>query len=361
MLGLKKIFLGLGFLFLFSLGGAGTQSNSLIMQGMGFVGILLGLIILYIFGKMVWKGIGCMPLCLILIVIGLFMMYSLGMFNNGVSGVGDAMLKFIGYAPKHQTQNSTVPSAQPLPDVYETEKPAQPVKFNENFAPEKPDNHVPQQVAPVNADFGAGELFADVPVDKEVPAENQQEQSGSLISNVISSIKGKPSQAQQKAFNPNDYPVVYGSVRVINADTFEMYGNYFRLFGVDAPESNQICSDKQGRSYNCGREAARWLKSWIEDNELECHVVKQDTKGNMIGTCSYGQYDIGAALVNAGWAVADTKYTDVYYPYEIQAQQDQRGLWRGKFYRPEDWRKIQSRQPKVKIIKKSKKKGMFGI
>ena len=351
MFGMKKIFLGLGFLFLISLGGAGTQSNSLFMQGMGFVGILLGLIILYIFGKMVWKGIGCLPSLLILTAICLFMMYSLGMFNNGIAGVGDAVLKFIGYAPKNQVQDTIEEPKQDvlLPTTENT--PSTQGKFSENFVSENIDNQATTDA----------ELYASAPEVEEPKQEEPKEQSGSLLTNVMSAFSGKETPKQQREFNPNDYPVVYGSVRVINADTFEMYGSYFRLFGVDAPESNQTCSDRQGRAYNCGREAARWLRNWIEDNELECHVIKQDTKGNMIGTCAYGQYDIGAALVNAGWAVADTKYTDAYYPYEIQAQENRRGLWKGSFYRPADWRKMQSRKPKVKIIRKSKKKGMFGI
>lgn len=351
MFGIKKIFLGLGFLFLISLGGAGTQSNSLLMQGMGFVGILLGLIILYIFGKMVWKGIGCLPSLLILTAICVFMMYSLGMFNNGISGVGDAVLKFIGYAPKTQNQDTIgAPKQNVLLPTMEN-APSTQGKFSENFVSENRDARATTDA----------ELFASAPEVEEPKQEEPREQSGSLLTNVMSAFTGKETPKQQREFNPNDYPVVYGSVRVINADTFEMYGSYFRLFGVDAPESNQTCADRQGRSYNCGREAARWLRNWIEDNELECHVIKQDTKGNMIGTCAYGQYDIGAALVNAGWAVADTKYTDAYYPYEIQAQENRRGLWKGTFYRPADWRKMQARRPKVKIIRKSKKKGMFGI
>ena len=82
----------------------------------------------------------------------------------------------------------------------------------------------------------------------------------------------------------------------------------------------------------------------------------------MVGTCSYGPYDIGAAIVNAGWAVAYTKYTDAYVPYEYQAQQNKRGLWQGQFYKPWDWRKIKQRKATVKIIRpKKKKKGIFGV
>ena len=71
----------------------------------------------------------------------------------------------------------------------------------------------------------------------------------------------------------------------------------------------------------------------------------------MIGTCALGAYDIGAAIVNAGWAVAYPKHTDIYMPYQTQAGQNKRGLWQGDFYMPWDWRKIQAQKPKIKIIK----------
>ena len=343
---IKKICLGLGFLFLISFGGLGTQSNSLLMQGMGFFGIIIGLIILYIFGKMVWKGMGCLPSFLILSIVVLFIMYSLGMFNNGVAGIGENIIKFIGYHPSEtevKVNQTGVPANVTKP---EKEK----AKFTENFQNQDEEN------------FEDGVLFEAEPKEDVVaPKAPEEEQKGGLIRNIVSSFTGKSAVQEQKAFNPNDYPVVYGSVQVVNADTLIMYNNYFKLFGIDAPESNQMCSDKKGRAYNCGREAALWLKNWLGENELECHVVQRDTRGNMVGTCSLGQYDIGAALVNAGWAVADVKYTQAYYPYELQAQENRRGLWQGQFYKPWDWRKMQSRKPKIKIVRKQKKKNMFGI
>lgn len=344
---IKKIFLGLGFLFLITLGGAGTQSSSLLMQGMGFFGVIIGLIILYVFGRMVWKGIGCLPSFLILSAIVLFIMYSLGMFNNGLSGMGETIVKFIGYKP-----DKTISASHNK----ELSKENKAEKFTEDSKPQ------------VSENFNDAVLFGPEPEDSHEEQRNIQQdtqedtrKSAGFLSNIASSFSRKEAAEPQKAFNPNDYPVVYGSVRVVNADTLIMYNNYFRLLGIDAPESNQMCSDRKGRAYNCGREAALWLKNWIADAELECHVVQRDTKGNMIGTCSYGQYDIGAALVNAGWAVADTKYTQAYYPYELQAQEGRRGLWQGQFYKPWDWRKMQSRKPKIKIIRKTKKKNMFGI
>ena len=84
--------------------------------------------------------------------------------------------------------------------------------------------------------------------------------------------------------------------------------------------------------------------------------MQQDGNGNMAGTCSLGAYDIGAALVNAGWALAYTKHTDIYVPYQQQAENNGSGLWQGEFYMPWDWRKIQARKPNIKIIKQKPKR-----
>ena len=78
--------------------------------------------------------------------------------------------------------------------------------------------------------------------------------------------------------------------------------------------------------------------------------MSQNEDGNMVAACSLGQYDIGAALVNAGWAVADTREADIYVPYEQNAQNQGNGLWQGKFYKPWDWQAIQRRKPKYKVI-----------
>lgn len=356
---MKKLLLGLGFAFLIALGGAGTQSNSLLMQGMGFIGLLVGLVIFYIFARMVWRGLGCLPSFLILSAVVLFMMYALGMFNNGLGGIGQSFVQFLGYkeqpsamAQENQAEEADEDFSKPLP------------AFGEDFPPEGTENVKNTEVLPPRQNEEQEnlqpDLFAGETRQTEAPVPQQRRQS--VVESVAGSFLGsRKAEQETRPFNPNDYPVVYGSVTVITADTLEMYGKYFKIFGIDAPEANQTCADRHGRAYACGREAALWLKGWIQDNELECHVIKQDTKGNMIGTCAYGPYDLGAALVNAGWAVANPKHTDIYAVYELQAQENKRGLWQGSFYKPWDWRKLQRRKPKIKVIRpQQRKKGMFG-
>ena len=90
--------------------------------------------------------------------------------------------------------------------------------------------------------------------------------------------------------------------------------------------------------------------------------MQQDARGNMVGVCSLGQYDLGAALVNAGWAVAYTKYTDIYMPYQDNAMKQRVGLWQGRFYMPWDWRAIKAKKPNIKVVKpKVKRNSMWNF
>lgn len=320
MLFVKKALLGFGALFLILLGGAGTQTQSTLLQGGGFLGLIIGLIVLYIFAKMAWRAMGCLPSLFLIAAIVVFIMYAIGAFSGGVSNVVPNIKNFLGQS----SQSTSSQMASPQIDLLNEEDFDAPI--SESFPPLHEENvSQPQQQAPVKPSEGGF-------LDKIFRSQNQQ----------------------AKATN---YPEIYSSAKVISGDTLVLAGGrYFRLFGIDAPENNQTCADQVGRPYRCGRQAAAWLSGWLQDNELACKVMQQDNKGNMIGTCSLGAYDIGAALVNAGWAVVYSKHTDIYLPYQVQAQNNARGLWQGEFYMPWDWRKIQSRTPKVKIINKPKKR-----
>ena len=96
MLFLKKFLLGLGALVLILAGGSGTQSSNMILQGGGFIGLIIGLIALYIFTKMAWRAMGCLPSFIVVIGIVVFILYAIGAFNNGIGGVGRNLQIFLG-------------------------------------------------------------------------------------------------------------------------------------------------------------------------------------------------------------------------------------------------------------------------
>ena len=299
MLFLKKFLLGLGALVLILVGGSGTQSSSLILQGGGFVGLIIGLVALYIFTKMAWRAMGCLPSFLVVIGIIVFILYAIGAFNNGIGGVGQSLQTFLG------RQQQAMMSAQ-------QQNGGQPMLDDGEYAPALDENF----------DTGIGENA----YQRQQPSQPAQ---GNAFQQFMSSLGGAGQARNDQGFNPQALPSFTSPARVINGDTLQIQGRYFKLYGIDAPEANQTCADKTGRSYNCGRQAALWLKGWIGDNPLDCRIMQQDKKGNMVGTCALGEYDLGAALVNAGWAVAYTKYTDIYVPYEQQAQLNGNGLWQG--------------------------------
>ena len=331
MVFLKRVLLGLGALFLIFLGGAGTRSSSVLMQGGGFLGLIIGLVVLYIFAKMAWRAMGCLPSLLLIAAIILFILYAIGAFRDGLGGVGKNVKSFLGQS-NISSQSNIASTKVDLLDEEDFDVP-----ISESFSP-------------------AAEEELIVEEQTEEPQQLRQPQQVQEEGFFDKLFGGFSQDSKQAAFNPKEYPAIYSTARVVSGDTLIVGGHYLRLFGIDAPESNQTCADGTGRSYRCGQQAAAWLKSWLQNNELECRIIQQDKNGNMVGVCSLGAYDIGAALVNAGWAVVYSKHTDIYMPYQTQAQNNGRGLWQGEFYMPWDWRKIQARKPKIKVINQKPKR-----
>ena len=76
-----------------------------------------------------------------------------------------------------------------------------------------------------------------------------------------------------------------GHARVIDGDTLEVGSARVRLYGIDAPESAQRCRSG-GRTWSCGREAARALARRIGSRPIECKERDRDRYGRMVAVCS---------------------------------------------------------------------------
>jgi endonuclease YncB( thermonuclease family) len=50
-----------------------------------------------------------------------------------------------------------------------------------------------------------------------------------------------------------------GQASIIDGDTLEIHGSRIRLWGVDAPESDQLCRGEDSLQYRCGAKAANEL------------------------------------------------------------------------------------------------------
>jgi endonuclease YncB( thermonuclease family) len=57
---------------------------------------------------------------------------------------------------------------------------------------------------------------------------------------------------------------ITGQATVIDGDTIEIGRQRIRLWGVDAPESSQLCRGGESLQYRCGAEAANDLDASMQ-------------------------------------------------------------------------------------------------
>ncbi|WP_349253730.1 thermonuclease family protein [Bradyrhizobium sp. CB82] len=93
---------------------------------------------------------------------------------------------------------------------------------------------------------------------------------------------------------------IVGQASVIDGDTIEVHGQRIRLWGIDAPESDQLCRNDDSKLYQCGRAAATALAGllWAIKRPVTCSPVDRDQYGRTIAACSLGTPgpDIGHCL-----------------------------------------------------------------
>ena len=134
---------------------------------------------------------------------------------------------------------------------------------------------------------------------------------------------------------------IAGPATVIDGDTLEIRDQRIRLFGIDAPESGQSCTDADGQSYRCGQRAAQALADRIGNRPVTCRQRDRDRYGRMVAVCRTVESDLNAWMVLNGHALAYRKYSRRYVAEESVAKHEQRGLWAGDFVTPWDWRRGQ--------------------
>src|SRR6202012_5847762 len=70
-----------------------------------------------------------------------------------------------------------------------------------------------------------------------------------------------------------------GQASVIDGDTLEIHGTRIRLWGIDAPESSQLCRGEDNLQYRCGAKAANDLDAFIAGRSLNCIPISLDQYG----------------------------------------------------------------------------------
>jgi endonuclease YncB( thermonuclease family) len=136
---------------------------------------------------------------------------------------------------------------------------------------------------------------------------------------------------------------VEGMAFVIDGDTIEIQDERIRLWGIDAPEIAQRCTE-DGASYPCGLDSSQELRKRIGRKPVSCVRRDTDRYGRMVALCTVADIDISRWMVQQGQAIAFRRYSLDYVEDEDAARAAKVGIWAGEFQDPSEFRHQSRRQ-----------------
>jgi endonuclease YncB( thermonuclease family) len=130
---------------------------------------------------------------------------------------------------------------------------------------------------------------------------------------------------------------------VRDGGTLQLGGVTYRLDGIDAPEFDQMCIDEHADPWACGVEARDHLASLIGSREVRCEDLGIGTiyKKRHIGICTVEgeSASLNQLLVRGGFALNFEPYARGRFKAdEADAKEKRRGLWKGCFVAPQEFR-----------------------
>lgn len=131
---------------------------------------------------------------------------------------------------------------------------------------------------------------------------------------------------------------ITGPANVIDGDTVQVGSHRIRLQGMDAPETDQVCLDRNGDRWTCGLAAKEQLTRHANNGPWICRGTAKDRFGRLIATCEADGENVQKWMVRNGWALSFVRYSHVYDADEAEAKSAKAGLWAGAFIAPWDWR-----------------------
>lgn len=133
---------------------------------------------------------------------------------------------------------------------------------------------------------------------------------------------------------------------VKDGGTLQLAGVTYRLDGIDTPAFDQMCIDEHADTWACGVEARDQLARLIGSRQVRCGDLGADPtyKKRRIGVCTVeGETaSLSQLLVRQGFALNfDPAATGRFKDDEAGARDNRRGLWKGCFVAPSEFRRGQ--------------------
>jgi endonuclease YncB( thermonuclease family) len=129
-------------------------------------------------------------------------------------------------------------------------------------------------------------------------------------------------------------PVAGQTVTITDGDTLKLGGTIYRLWGIDAPETKQDCSN----GWPAGRLAATRLQALVQGRTITCEEKDRDRYGRVVAICRASGEDLGAIMVREGMAWAFVRYSRDYVSEEKAARVAMLGVHAHQCDLPWEWR-----------------------
>lgn len=130
---------------------------------------------------------------------------------------------------------------------------------------------------------------------------------------------------------------------VTDGKTIQLGGVKYRLEGIDAPELDQMCIDQKADTWACGVEARNQLVALVGTGEVRCEDKGADPifKNRRLGVCSVAgeTASLNQRQVRLGFGLnLEPSGNGRFKAEQAEAREGQKGLWKGCFAVPEDFR-----------------------
>ena len=161
-----------------------------------------------------------------------------------------------------------------------------------------------------------------------------------IFSIGLSTILHSPTSSANESKAPFAISGNLQITHVTDGDSLRSGNLRIRLFGVDAPERKQKCTNSDGRQWDCGIAAQEALTQLVKSvSQISCDLMDVDRYSRLIMRCFAGETDVAAALVREGLALAYRQYSAFYDKEENAARINKAGMWGGSFTKPWAWRR----------------------
>jgi endonuclease YncB( thermonuclease family) len=126
---------------------------------------------------------------------------------------------------------------------------------------------------------------------------------------MVSSCTRKAARRRSTAAHSD---AIVGQASIIDGDTLAIQDVRFRLWGIDAPESDQLCRNRDNEHYRCGQKAANDLDAFVARRPVSCIEVDRDQYKRADAVCTVGGTDLAEWLVKNGMALDWLQYSKVH-------------------------------------------------